>query len=152
MSEQYQYQGENVANAGTQVIPRKKWSNLTIATAVLNALLLAHILFANSIINFALGVPTGGREISLSQYNDHLNASLMAGSSFIVLSIVAIVVNIMFFKSLRPAAGLVAADGKTELGATKTASIQRIAAGLLIAFPSIVLAIPVVKLAIIIFV
>lgn len=149
MSEQYQYQGENVANAGTQVIPRKKWSNLTMATAVLNVLLLAHILFASSIINFVLGVPTGSQEFSLSEYNDHLSVSLMAGSSFIVLSIVAIVVNVRFFRSLRPAT---TSDGHGVLGATKTARIQMIAAGLLIAFPSIALGIPAANLAYILFV
>jgi hypothetical protein len=147
MSEQYQ--GDNVANAGTQAMTRKKWSSLTTATAVLNTLLLAHILFASSIINFVLGVPTGGQEISLSEYNDHLSASLMSGSSFIVLSIVAIVVNVRFFGSLRPAT---ASDDHAVFGVTRTARIQRIAAGLLIAFPSIALGIPAANLAYILFV
>jgi hypothetical protein len=152
MSEKYQYQGEYVANAGTQATPRKRWSNLAMATFALNALLLGHMLFSSSIIGFVLGTPAGGQEISLSEYNAHMGASLMAGSSYIVLSIVAVVVNVRFFRSLRTAAAPVTSYGQPNLAAPKTDRIKRIAAGFLIAFPSLALAIPAAHLAYILFV
>jgi hypothetical protein len=152
MSENYQYQGEHVANADTQVAPRKRWSNLAIATTALNTLLLVHMLFSSSIIGFVLGAPAGGQEISLSEYNAHMGASLMAASSYIVLSIVAVVVNVRFFRSLRPTAAPVPSYNHPSLAAPKTDRAKRIAAGLLIAFPSLALAIPAAHLAYILFV
>lgn len=143
MSE-YQFQGDYGAAAATQTTLRKKWSNLAMTTAVMNALLFLHIFFAPFILSVMLGIPAEARKISFSGYNDYLNIALMEGSIYIVLSIMALVVNIRFFRSLRPAQYTAAPANQTRNVTIFRA--KKIATGILIAFPSSALATVIVNL------
>jgi hypothetical protein len=138
MSEQYQLQGDYGATAATQTTLRKKWSNLAITTAVLNVLLFVHVFFSPFIMNVLLGIPAEARKVSFSEYNSHLNIALTEGSIYVFLSIVALVVNIRFFRSLRHVSASTMPDSNIVMS-EKTFRFKKLAAGLLIAFPSVTL-------------
>jgi hypothetical protein len=118
-----------------QVPARKPWSKLAILTAVVNGALFFVTFLSGPLMSVFFGSEEKGGEISMEQFNGYMLVSLVTAASSVTLSIAALIINIMFFISLQA----VPVGPHVPVSVTKEARIKKVAAALLIAFPSLTL-------------
>lgn len=136
MSNNHPYGNGYALPDGQQTPARKPWSKLAILAAVVNGALFITFVSVPMLMITIFGVDEKkGGEVSIDESNGFVLLSILTSVPIMVLSVAALIINIIFYKSMQP----VPVGLQVPVAVTKEARTKRFAAALLIAFPGITL-------------
>jgi hypothetical protein len=118
-----------------QASARKSWSKLAVLAAVVNGALFFVTFLSGPLMSVFFGSDEPGGEISMEQFDGYMLVSFVTAAASVVLSIAALIINILFFRSLQP----VPVGPHVPAADTQAARVRKVAAALLITFPSLTL-------------